>query len=176
MKIKKLTSDGLLEPLTAIPVERNEKLYYNVFHGDPKCWEFRCSVDSRIATVKLNKPLLFDADHYVIKEIKDKDGKNILDQIGNSYFVISKNKCLTHKTDLLLFWDISHTLKEVTYTIGGFAKEIGKGYTGYKDNHIPAPVIEVYGDCKLSYSGIDEDKNIKVTYDYHYDNEVLKRI
>lgn len=176
MKILRLTTDGLLEPLTAQPIEKNDTIYYNIFHGSKTCWEFRCAVDSRIATPKINKDLILKEDHFIFRYLKDKDDKEILDQVGNKYIVISKNSDPSHKLDTLLFWDIEHPVTNIEFTINGFANEIGRGYNGTETIKSPAPVLEIYGDCELSYTGQINDKNVAITYLYDYNNSTLKRI
>ena len=176
MKILKITTDGLLEPMVALPIEKNEKVYYNIFHGDKECWEYRCAIDSRIALPKLNKDLILKEDHFIFRYLTDENDNNILDQTGNKYIVISKNSNPGHKADSLIFWEVPVGVRELEYSIDGFANEIGSGYKGDKENKVPAPVLDVYGDCKLSYTGYLNDKNITVTLMYIHKNNELKRM
>ncbi len=176
MKILKLTLDGLLKPITAQAVEKNSSLYYNIYHGAKSCWEYRCAVDSRIATPRINKDLILKEDHFIFRYLKDSENNNISDQLGNIYIVISKNSTVTHKKDILLFWDLGDSITDLEYNIEGFANEIGIGYNGNQEIKYPAPVIEIYGDCKLSYTGLVNDVLVNVSYSYDHNNSILKRI
>lgn len=177
MKILRLDKDGLLEPLIATLVDKNEKLYYNIHHGDSNCWQFRCSIDSRISFPKKDKKLILKEDHYILREIRNSDDELIVDMVGNVYYVISKNSNVEHKQDLLLFWYIPTDYKDVTYEIEGFVTQIGIGYNGVKDTPTPAPILEIYGDCRFSMKGLDKNgQQTNIKYAYDYDQSLLKRI
>jgi len=96
---------------------------------------------------------------------------------GNGYYVISKDSDDIHKLDVLLFWTIDPSLIDVDYGTKGFGKILGHGCVSEKENIVPSPVIEIYGDCKIYYSGITIDGvKVKVTYEYKHEQSILKRI
>lgn len=173
----RLNGHGLLEPIQATPVTKNDKLYYNIFHGSPQVWEFRCSVDARLACVKVDKKLCLKEDHFIFREITN-DGEVILkDKLGNIYYVISKDSNEHHKKDVVIFWDIKDDLTNIIFKTDGFVKVLGHGFNGTAENPIPAPILEIYGDASFHYEGLDENKKIKkVSYQFTHNSGVLKRI
>jgi len=174
MRLSKIKSIGEEVPVEAVLIEKNNHSYYNIFHGDPHCWEFRCSVDKRMSNKRENT-LPLNKDNYILRELRDNNKLLLKDPKGNVYYVISKDNDPTHKNDLLLFIDLDVELTDVIITYTGFARSIGNGYRGKTTT--PCPVVEFYGDGEVCIKGKINatDEYIRI-FKYHHTIRKLKRI
>lgn len=171
MLIKILRNEELLDPIPMVYKGRlPETFYYNLIHGDKEGWEYRLSVDSRITKVKEGVTYKLDKNYYVLRPIT-KNGKPLLDNKGNAYQVISRDFDTAHKNNMLLLWELPPEYNDAKYHIKGFANEIGLGYHG----KVPAPVLEIYGDCTLTCIGEMNNKVIKEVIDIKLDTLKLSR-
>lgn len=173
MRLNKINYNGDAVPLEAMQIEKNNRKYYNIFHGDPDSWVYRCSVDKRMCDIKEDK-ILLNNDNYILREIRDVDKSLIKDAKGNVYYVVSKDNDTTHRDDLLLFIELSDKLMDVDITYHGFVRLIGNGYSG--KNYTPCPVVEYYGDGKITITGNIDDIPQTVSYKYTHSDRILKRI
>lgn len=172
MRIIKLT--GINSSPAIATVHRNHKsdnMYFNIKHGSQgeNLWVYSCELNkSHFAPSALADELKLDNDNYVIIPVK-KNGSVVKDKKDNTLYMITIDHNQNHKQDMLIFWEIPNVnYTEVTYKITGMANDIGHGWSGKERGEIcfksPAPVIEIYGNATLEWSGLDRDgNNIKQT-------------
>lgn len=173
MRILKLTDLKIL-PMEAYLYSRVKdgvtKKYYNIKHGsEEKGFKvYKCLLDKVYFNPELlnDNPLILKDDNYCLKQFISKD-KN------NKQFVISVSNVETYKRDILVFWEIPNfNFTDVEYTLTGNVSEVDHGIIGkYRPNAIyksPAPVLEIYGSCKLSWKAIS-DTNIEYSQTIEYD-------
>ena len=116
-------------------------------------------------------------DSYVLQPIIVKD-KHITDINGQKKYRITRDNLLDHKKDVLLFWEIPNNYyTHVKYNISGSCAKIAEGKSGRNRNGkqytSPFPVIEIMGDCTLTWSAKDtiNNREISQTISYKYNTE-----
>jgi len=156
-----------------------ESFSYNVRHGTagPKLGFWSVMLD-----FKLGKPenkestLLLDQNNYVLRPFAP-GGVNGTDVLGNKNYIISTDNNSIFKDDLLVLWDIHHkNYIKVEYEISGDISEIGKAYNGRDRGDIvyksPAPILEVFGDCTLAWTGTNQNGDVfSQTFEYTYQDQ-----
>jgi len=170
MKIKKLTTSVLL-PVTADVIANKNKedtaLFYNVKHGSrgEGLFTYTIGVDKRLfKPTNSNDKLSFDDNNYILLPIYDKK-QHKKDSKNNYLYFISTDRMEEHKNDYIVLWEIPNRFyTDVSYDISGDVKLIGEGSLGRsRGSNIftsPAPVLEVYGNCKLEWSGHDSKSTV----------------
>jgi len=184
MEIKKLTWTGI-EPMKAQAFYNNkgDRLFFNVKHGtEGKLFGYWLGrVSPKIAKPKdISDTYVFDKNNYVLIPNRDKVTGNInKDKLGNNIYSIGIDYSTIHQNDIILFWEIPNkNYKDVNFEINGDANLIGMAYNGKDrgdDNlHIsPAPVVEIYGNCTLTWKAINiNNDEIYQTAKYNYNNGV----
>jgi len=175
-----------------IPVEpvvytnkRNDSKYYNLIHGTKgvSTWKWSCSLDINYFTVN-DQPFTMDGDDYVLIPIRGVGGSIKKDIKGNAYYMLSKDNTYTHRKDILLLWEIPNkNYSDVKYTIVGDSEVLGSGCNGRirgeKRYLSPAPIIEIFGDTTLTWSGVDTSGRTHsqtITYTRASDNWDINKI
>jgi len=177
MKIVRLTATGV-EPVKAQAYYNNKKdtLYFNIKHGSVGenfgYWLGRISP-------KIKQPddisdiLVLDMNNYVFVPKRTETGV-LKDKLGNTVYSIGIDFSSLHQRDIVIFWEIpNRNYSNVKFKTSGECEVIGTGYNGKDRGDIvyksPAPIIEVVGNCELSWSGVDSDGNSieqNILYDY----------
>ncbi len=172
MLIKILKNGELVSPIPRVYKGRlPETCYYNLIHGNKEGWEYRLSVDSRIAKVRECPEFKLDKNYYILRPLK-RNGVPSKDKKGNLYQVISRDFDTTHKNNILLLWEINTKYTDVLYHVKGFVSKIGEGF----NNETPAPVLELYGDCTLTIKAKLNDKVVREEIDIKLDTmDVIRR-
>lgn len=165
MIIKRLTGKEIL-PAKAITVTGKDgsSHYFNLKHGSygksMSLWW--CGFATRYFKPEgISDTLILDSNDYIIVPIKDGD-KVKRNRDNNACYYISKDDMEYHKTDILLLWEIpNRNYIDVTYELTGSVSEIGCASTGKQRDDIlcksPAPILEITGDCKLSWVATDHN-------------------
>jgi len=174
MKIIRLGVYETSEVKPNIYINNRGEKFYNVRHGkrgNPEyCWGWVCSIDSKIATPVSDPDFKLIGNDYEIEPIF-KNGKPKKDKLGNIEYVIKKDNSSFNKDDILTLWELpSKKYTDIEYELVGEVTEIGKGTSCmYRQNSIistPAPVLEITGDCTLSWVGKYGGKKYKQVISY----------
>lgn len=183
MRILKL--DALnTSPMVATIYSKNSKVYYNIKHGDTgyESKPLSYGIDKKILDPKLNKNepfILLNKSNYTIKPIYKKNIGKVQDTNGNDIYLVSADNNNSHVEDILLFWEIPNkNYKNVIYTLNGDCTKLGQSITKKErgnDTFItPAPVIEIFGECVLMWSGDSQDnKNVSQVIKIYKENDKL---
>jgi len=147
----------------AIAVRVPGKDYFNIKHGSIGKGLHKYSMG-------IAKSLTEDieADHLKLETcnfdiLPIRKGKDIQkDRFGNAMYYLIENRNSSQRSDLLAFWEIPDKgLNAVSFKIDGNVVELAKGYNGkdreLKTTKVPAPVLEITGDCTLTWCGTDDD-------------------
>lgn len=167
-----------------------DKLSFMIQHGNygEHSWCLRTYLHrDTFPPTKSGDTLVLDKNNYTFKvqrrAIKDKNNKTIeseftKDNRGNYIYMVDKDEISLYNNNIILFWDIPiTTCDDVEYQLEGNVRTLADGEYAkeYLDSVlvVPAPILEIYGDCKLSWSGLDSVRNIKykqsITYNYNRD-------
>jgi len=177
MKILRLTDSVVTNAEADIYVDPLTKhKYFNLAHGTkgPATWKWYAGVDPSYFD-KEGVTLVFDRDSYNLAPIY-KAGKPVSDKKGNLCYNVIIDNDPSHRKDVVLLWSIpARTYTNVEYSISGSAQEIGLGVfgksRGINSIIIPAPVVEIFGNCTLTWSAMNSDNVTimqSITYN-HYD-------
>lgn len=158
MKILKLTLQGIKNTYSEI-IEHNGKRYHNLKHGTSgkRLWSWSASMDIKKFPVVSDERVELDGNDYVLIPIS-RDGKILKDGIGNCNYVISKDDVESHRSDIIVLWEIPiKNFKTIEIELSGDVSEIGRGYIGKyrvdRKQRIPAPILEITGNCAITWTG-----------------------
>jgi len=175
MKIIKLNATSIDKVKAHINKKRGTgEKYFSIKHGSSGFWIYYIMLSRNFFTLDNEDDVLeLKGDDYVLKPLKRRNSV-IKDSKGNTVYCLEKDYMENHKRDNLVFWEIPNKYyTDVKHTISGMAKEIALGTVGKERNGIefssPAPIVEVLGDCTLSWVGKNEDGKIvqqSIKYDY----------
>lgn len=167
-----------------------DKLSFMISHGNygKYSWSLRTYLHrNTFPPTKSGDSLVLDKSNYTFKvqrrAIKDDKNRTIdseytKDNKGNYIYMVDKDDVSLYNNNIILFWDIPIlTCDTVTYRLEGNVRVLAEGIYGkeYLDTTltVPAPILEIYGNCKLTWNGSDEVRNLKytqtITYDYDKD-------
>lgn len=182
MRIVKLL-DHKLENAVATVFEnnKNHKLYFNLEHGNNIVKNvshvYRISISTNfIKPEKTTDKYELKEDTFCITPLKIK-GVNIKTRNGYQIYILKQTTGNMSDSDMLVFWHISNKkfLKgEINYSVEGDVSVIGEGaYASERGDNIfymPAPVLEIYGNCTLKWEGIESNTRRKygqiITYNF----------
>lgn len=174
MRIVNLTTDGISPAVAEVYRSKQGKRYYNLRHGTRGhgLWCWHAGLDQ--AFFPVDKPTIqLDADNYILEPVYTKTGV-VTDDKGNQSYLISVNTDKSHVNDVVVLLDIPRTrLKDLDLKLTGSVTMIGVGVAGkVKSNKedlitVPANVLEVDGDCTISWSGITTTGDV-MTLTAHY--------
>jgi len=161
MKILKLDHIGIKNAKAVVfKNKKNNELYFNIKHGSSKFWVWSASLDKKYYKPKNDNDVLeLSENDYILIPIKGK--KEVLkDKKNNTLYFISKDYMEIHKNDILLLWEIPNkNYTSVKYKVEGNASVIGTGMAGKERDNVkytsPAPVVEILGNCKLTWEAVD---------------------
>lgn len=175
MKIIKLNAASIDKVRAHVNKKRGTgEKYLSIKHGSSGFWIYYIMLSKNFFTLENEEdPLELKGDDYVLKPIK-KNGNVIKDSKGNIVYCLEKDYMENHKKDNLVFWEIPNKYyTNVKHEISGMAKEIAVGIVGKERDGVafssPAPIIEVLGDCVLSWTGKNEHGDTiqqYIKYDY----------
>lgn len=185
MRILNLTTFGI-STATARSTwnKKNLRYYYNITLG------FR-GYEYKIYTIYLShrhfkseknmEVLELTDNNYVLQPIKE-NGKIQKDNHGNPMYCIYCSDINNYKRDIVLIWEIPNKLyTDIMYEIKGDVRQLAEATYGQeregKIYKSPIPVLEIFGDCELTWSGID-NHSLKVgqviKYNYVLDQWDMK--
>jgi len=179
MKIVKLTWLGVESAKAQVYAsKKNNTMYFNIKHGSSGrqfgYWLGRVSHKVGVPN-SIGDELILDKDNYVLISTLNKDTNEVsIDKLGNVIYTIGVDYSTIHNKDLIVLWEIPNkNYTKVDYTVNGDVNIIGKATSGkdrgnkmYKS---PAPVLEIYGDCELRWTAVNNSNEVieqKVFYDY----------
>ena len=176
MRVLTLANFKIQPAVAELYKSNDDKYYFNLRHGIVGYSFWRWSVGLDINYFRPTKELteyVLDGNDYFLDPIK-KNGVTSTDSIGNSLYTITKDKMTIHKNDILLLWEIPNKyFTNVSYETSGMCTVIGEGSVGRLRGDTvfksPCPVIEILGDCILSWTGKDIEGKIYsqiIKYDY----------
>lgn len=182
MRVVKL-SDHKIENAVATVFEnsKNKKLYFNIEHGNnavkkvSSVYRISISTDFLIPEKSTDKVELKE-DSFCLTPLKIK-GENLKTRKGHQVYILKQTIGNMSDTDLLVFWNITNKKfleGEISYKIEGDVRLIGEGTFAIERGDTiyctPAPVLEIYGNCVLSWKGIDNSTRKEcgqiITYNY----------
>jgi len=153
---------------------KSGKQYFNLTHGvkGPATWKWYAGVSPKYFPEEVDS-IIFDNDNYGLIPVY-RNNKLLADTKGNLCYNIITDNDPSNESDILLLWTIpTRTYKDIKYNISGSVDLLGEGSHGRSrgPNSVstPAPVLEIYGDCQLRWSGLSsEDGEIEqiISYDY----------
>lgn len=150
--------------------------YLSIKHGSSGFWVYYIMLSKNFFTVnQADEAYELKGDSFVLKPLKKK-GSPIKDNKGNIVYCLEKDYMENHRKDNLVFWEIPNKYYTgVQHKVNGAAKEIAAGIVGKERDGTayssPAPIIEVLGDCTLSWVGKDlNGKVVSQTIKYDYMN------
>lgn len=185
MRVVRL-SDHKLENAIATVFEnnKNKKLYFNLEHGNNLVKNvssvYRISINAKFfKPEKITDRYEFKENTYCLVPLKNR-GTNFKTKSGNQVYILGKTDGNMSDSDMLVFWYISNKkfLKEnISYKLEGDVTLIGEGmYATERGDNVfcmPAPVLEIYGNCTLSWEGIENNTGKRcgqvITYNYAND-------
>ena len=165
MRVLKLTKDEVKPVIaTVIENEKNKSLYFNVNHGmrGKGFWSIVHTLNFKFFVPRTKEDVcVLDADNYILKPIM-RNKVTLKDKRNNPIYCISIDNNDTQRNDILLFWEIpNNNYTDVKFEHGINASLLGKGYSGKDRGDVvyisPYPVLEIMGDCDLTWSAIDSE-------------------
>lgn len=178
MKIKRLTDAGASPAIADVYIDPDtKKKHFNLVHGikGADLWKWYAGIDPNYIDTNTDK-LVLDQDNYCLTPVM-RGGKHMMDKKNNKCYNIATDNNPSHCTDVLLLWNIpSRSYRNISYSISGDVSLIGEGYNGKSTSDrvitAPAPVLEIFGDCEISWSGINNSgAMVKQQIKYHYHTE-----
>lgn len=173
MYFKKISLYDLSQPSASVFKNRKtNELFYNLRLGSTgdKTWEYVLLFDKRQFNPKeITDKLLLENNNYVIKPIKEKqsDGKFTLKKDGknNVHYVVSEDSSSFHKKDLILIWELpNRNFTKIEYKIKGPHNVLAEAIAGKERSKetftSPIVLLELLGDCELSWVGIQDTGDI----------------
>lgn len=177
MRFVKIANNGIKNVVARTIKSKNDnKLYYNITFGsngnfkDKKLRELRLLMNINFFVPKtLQDELNLDQDDYILNPYKDKDGQVKKDIYGNTIYIVGKDDAYFHKRDIILFWEIpNYNENNIQYKIEGDHNIIGEGQLGKErgeNTYIsPAVIVELNGDCTLSWTSLKYKQELKFDY------------
>ena len=181
MRLLRLTSLGC-KPMEATIYRKKDKdggikKYYNIRHGSIESGfkTFLSLLDSRVYPVNEDEnPLILDKDTYTIRPYTKVTDPNY----GNTVYLVSESNTLSTKNDIILFWEIPNSYyTNVSYNIEGNARVIGSGSIGKirveGKFESPSPVVEIIGNCKLSWSAYSKNNGVTKHIEQHIEYDYI---
>lgn len=184
MRIRKLTLTDILPAVAHCVVtnkdKEKQKLGYVIRHGSfgPESFALTTYLGHKQFEVgKKGDTYTLSGDDYICIPIVKKDEKGkfvpVKDKAGNIIYIINRDNRTGFNSDIIVYWEFPFsTYNNIEYKLEGSVRELalGKTTTWYLDNRIeiPAPMLEVYGSCKLHWSGVDPVKKQKISQTVTY--------
>jgi hypothetical protein len=157
--------------------KKSNNLYFNIRHGSMGLWVYILSLDAVYFKPKQDdQSLELTGDNYILLPIK-KNGEVAKDNNGNTIYSLTIDEMQNHKKDIILFWEIPNRFyTDINIKLSGMVVKLGEGSTGRIRDGVPytspAPVLEIVGDCKLEWTGLDkEGKTVGQVINYIYADE-----
>lgn len=176
MKFVKIANNEI-KNVVARAIKKSDKLYYNINFGsngtfkNKKLKELHLLLNVRFFIPNnLQDELVLDQDYYILNPYRNKEGQIIKDKYGNIVYIVGKDDAYFHKKDVVLFWEIpNYNEIDVEYKIDGNYNIIGEGSLGKERGEetysSPAVIVELNGNCTLSWKSKKYKQEIKFTYD-----------
>ena len=170
MRIMKLTPTTF-DPMEAVVTkDKNKKLRFTIMHGSfPKrglnTWGVKFYLKRTqfpIGDYKIGDTIKLDKNNYFVLPVKGQNGETVLDKQKNKIYLITEaNDTSSLINHMVVFWFIPIHNKPIEVSYKGNVKEILRGTFGeeYLNDSFtaPAPVLDITGDCELTYSYIEND-------------------
>lgn len=164
MKIGKLTTKALFTVKPTIYSKKNNR-YFNIRHGSvgDGLHTYTIGIDKYMHKPELGEeaPELTNDDYTLIPIYNGRE--QVKDSKDQYMYYLSRDDVDEHKSDYIILWEIPNKFyREIKYEIIGNVKVLGEGTIGkYRDGIdfiSPAPVLEIYGPCELSWTAIRDNK------------------
>lgn len=175
MKFVKIANNEIKD-VVARAIKKADKLYYNINFGsngtfkNKKLKELHLLMNIRFFMPKnLQDELILNQDYYILNPFRNKDSQVVKDNYGNTVYIVGKDDAYFHKKDVVLFWEIpNYNETDVCYKIQGDYNIIGEGSLGKergeKTYSSPAVIVELNGDCILSWESTKYKQEIEFNY------------
>ena len=174
MKIISLTENGTFTAKAKAYIN-NDKKHFNIIHGAKGFWEYRLGiVDSYAKPENENDELILDKDNYIIKPVMSKALNDYYkDARGNNVYNVAEGNAEINN-DCLVLWTIPNKRYiNVNFKVEGLCEVIAIGENGIERPDAkyisPAPVVEIYGSCTLTWTAEKLDgTKIRQVIKYNY--------
>jgi hypothetical protein len=187
MRILNLNTFGVSNAIAkAMFNKKNAKLYFNIILGfrgyEYKMYTLYLS-QRHFKAKKSMEELELKDNNYILQPIKI-NGELQKDTHNNPIYCIYCNDVNNYKKDIILIWEIPNKLyTNVKYEIKGDVTKLAEASYGQERDGVnyisPIPVLEIFGDCELTWSGIDKH-SVKVgqiiKYNYVLDQWDIKSL
>ena len=184
MKILRLAYDSIAPAVAVAKYDKKgekRKLRFMLMHGSfgKDTWGVSFHLTNNLGTPKVKDEKLELKDKlYTFKTVIDKK-KNApyTDGKGNKLYIVSNSKEYDNlDNDQIVLWSIPVGIYEdVKYTIKGNVDVISDAISGKwildKFYTAPAPVLSIYGDCRLSWDAKDVRKGKAYSQEITYDEK-----
>lgn len=169
MKILKL-ADYQLEPVTpTIFKNKRGEEFYNIVLGNRDIHGFRYSLrlSKTSFNPKIQPNLTLDKDDYILRPFikinNPEETKISTDKQGNMIYILDRETGLNNPQDIILIWDIPNNMyNDIKFDCKGNVNILACGYNAKTRGNVtyksPSVLLEVYGDCSLSWKGLDNNK------------------
>lgn len=184
MKIVKLTTAEVKNAVAQVFSKKfnNNKVYmtFSIKHGTSGdefgYWLLPIAHNIARPQNRYESKELDDNKYILIKRTQSNANgdESITDKLGNFTYTLSTDESTLHQKDVIVLWDIPNKkYTDVSYSTSGDVDLLGTGFNGKVRNNViyksPAPVLEVFGDCKMNWRAIDHKGNEyhqAIAYDY----------
>jgi len=162
MRVVRLTGSLLTPAVADIFINRKTgAVHHNLSHGAKSkgCWKWFAGISHEHFSLDTQPYELAD-DNYVLLPVKTK-GMTLKDAKGNICYNIGIDSDPSHTSNILVLWspaDRSYT--GIKTALRGACEVIGTGrniVNRTRGESTPAPVVEIYGDAVLTWSGVRSD-------------------
>ena len=176
MRILKLDMYGIHTPEAKVYKNKQGKLYFNYHHGlklkNFHLYTLSFSTRHFLPKSESDKLILKD-DNYIIMPII-KDGEKLKDNNNNILYNVHVDNNKSHIKDVILFWEVpNRNYSNIKYKLEGDVELIAEASSGItrsgKLSITPMPVLDIFGDCKLSWNAVNsKGENIEQTIEFNY--------
>jgi len=158
MRITRLTGSLISPAVADIFINRKtEVVHHNLSHGTKStgCWKWFAGLSHEHFDLA-NEPYTLDGDSYVLLPVK-KNGLILKDAKGNVCYNIGIDSDPSHVNNILVLWTpAERAYSDVVVDVSGSCEIVGHGKNiANRTNResSPAPVVEIYGDADLYWTG-----------------------
>lgn len=167
MKLIKISGIDVKNVIATTHVNKKGEMFYNIILGSKdstqKFYTLYIGTKFKRPTSSEDKYELI-GDDFCISSIKTKKGDNLKDLNGNQIYCIYRDENTMYKSDVLLLLEIPNKMyTDVSYKLEGDIEELAKASVGKERMGVvyssPALMLEIFGDCKITWQGLDRNKN-----------------
>lgn len=160
MRIEELSTGGVKPAIAVVRRNINNKtLSFNIMHGSFGTglgfWSAR--LNGRFGRPTSESDMItLDKNTYDLYAVRNGSNQVMKDVLDNTLYGVTDNRVQGDSRGVIILWRIPNVnYSEVSYSLVGMCSELGSGWNGKDRGDViyksPAPVVEVFGDCILSW-------------------------